>query len=102
MMQGPRLAKNYVTNYLANDMPSRLVGYRNEWNLSSSQLPDPGDLPLRVRRDRRFPGAGELGRGDGRGHHRALRRPFHGGNGEAPQSGKNRAHPGPGGGVRPL
>ena len=40
-MSGARLAKTYVTNYLANDMPSRLVGYRNAWNLSQSQLPDP-------------------------------------------------------------
>jgi hypothetical protein len=41
MMSGPRLAKNYVSNYLANDMPPRLITYRNYWNLSSSQLPDP-------------------------------------------------------------
>jgi hypothetical protein len=41
MMSGARLAKNYVTNYLANDLPARLVGYRNEWNLSQSQLPEP-------------------------------------------------------------
>lgn len=40
-MSGPRLAKNYVSNYLANDLPPRLITYRNEWNLSSSQLPDP-------------------------------------------------------------
>lgn len=41
MMSGPRLAKNYVSNYLANDMPDRLVTYRNHWGLSSSQLPSP-------------------------------------------------------------
>lgn len=41
MMSGPRLAKNYVSNYLANDLPPRLLTYRNQWNLSSSQLPDP-------------------------------------------------------------
>lgn len=41
MMSGPRLAKDYVSNYLANDMPSRLIAYRNHWNLSSRQLPDP-------------------------------------------------------------
>lgn len=40
-MSGPRFAKNYVSNYLANDLPPRLLTYRNEWNLSSSQLPDP-------------------------------------------------------------
>ena len=41
MMSGSRLAKQFVTNYLAADLPSRLVGYRNHWNLSASQLPDP-------------------------------------------------------------
>ena len=41
MMSGSRMAKQYVSNYLANDLPSRLVGYRNYWNLSQSQLPDP-------------------------------------------------------------
>jgi hypothetical protein len=41
MMSGSRLAKQYVTNYLAADLPSRLVAYRNHWNLSASQLPDP-------------------------------------------------------------
>ena len=41
MMSGPRLAKSYVSNYLANDMPARLITYRNHWNLSESDLPDP-------------------------------------------------------------
>jgi hypothetical protein len=41
MMSGPRLAKSYVSNYLANDLPPRLITYRNHWNLSESQLPDP-------------------------------------------------------------
>ena len=41
MMSGPRLAKSYVSNYLANDLPGRLLTYRNHWGLSSSQLPDP-------------------------------------------------------------
>ena len=41
MMSGSRSAKQFVTNYLAADLPSRLVGYRNHWNLSASQLPDP-------------------------------------------------------------
>lgn len=41
MMSGPRLAKSYVSNYLASDLPSRLLTYRNHWNLSASQLPDP-------------------------------------------------------------
>jgi|TARA_R110000803_G_scaffold37598_11_gene81088 hypothetical protein len=41
MMSGPRFAKNYVSNYLGNDLPSRLITYRNHWGLSSTQLPDP-------------------------------------------------------------
>ena len=41
MMSGPRFAKNYVSNYLSNDLPSRLLTYRNNWGLSSRQLPDP-------------------------------------------------------------
>lgn len=41
MMSGPRFAKNYVSNYLGNDLPSRLITYRNNWALSSKQLPDP-------------------------------------------------------------
>ena len=44
MMSGPRLAKQYVSNYLANDLPPRLITYRNHWNLSESQLPDPRKL----------------------------------------------------------
>ena len=41
MMSGPRIAKNYVSNYLSNDLPARILTYRNHWNLSASQLPDP-------------------------------------------------------------
>lgn len=41
MMAGPRLAKNYVSNYLGNDLPSRLITYRNRWALSAKQLPEP-------------------------------------------------------------
>ena len=40
MMSGPRIAKNYVSNYLSNDLPARILTYRNHWNLSGSQLPD--------------------------------------------------------------
>ena len=40
MMSGPRIAKNYVSNYLSNDLPARILTYRNHWNLSASQLPD--------------------------------------------------------------
>ena len=41
MMSGPRVAKNYVSNYLSSDLPARILTYRNSWNLSESQLPDP-------------------------------------------------------------
>ena len=40
-MSGSRTAKQFVTNYLAADLPSRLVNYRNYWNLTADQLPDP-------------------------------------------------------------
>jgi len=35
------MAKQYVSNFLAADLPARLINYRNYWNLTSSQLPDP-------------------------------------------------------------
>lgn len=41
MMSGPRLAKNYVSNYLSNDLPTRLLTYRNHWGLSTTKLPTP-------------------------------------------------------------
>lgn len=41
MMEGAHQAKWYVTQYLAHDLPSRLIRYRNEWNTSTSNLPNP-------------------------------------------------------------
>lgn len=41
LMQGPQFAKKYVTDYLQNDMPSRLTRYRNGWNVDDYVLPDP-------------------------------------------------------------
>lgn len=41
MMQGPFEAKKFVTEYLASDLPSRLVGFRNLWQLDDDRLPDP-------------------------------------------------------------
>jgi len=41
MMTGPMQAKLKVSTFLANRMPVRLVDYRNTWNLSADQLPDP-------------------------------------------------------------
>ena len=41
LMQGPQFAKKYVTDYLMSDMPTRLVRYRNGWNVDDYTLPDP-------------------------------------------------------------
>lgn len=41
LMQGPRFAKQFVTEYLAEDLPSRLTIYRNGWELDDESLPDP-------------------------------------------------------------
>lgn len=41
LMQGPRFAKQFVTEYLAEDLPSRLTTYRNGWGLDDELLPDP-------------------------------------------------------------
>lgn len=41
LMQGPQFAKQYVSDFLQNDMPSRLTRYRNGWNVDDYTLPDP-------------------------------------------------------------
>lgn len=41
LMQGPQFAKQYITNYLRDDMPSRMIRYRNGWNMDDYSLPDP-------------------------------------------------------------
>lgn len=41
LMHGSHFAKSYVTTYLENDLPQRLVSYRNGWNLDSESLPSP-------------------------------------------------------------
>lgn len=40
-MQGAYKAKNFVNDYLRDDLPARLLKYRNEWNLDDENLPDP-------------------------------------------------------------
>lgn len=40
-MNGAHYARKYVNDYLAHDVPRRLVSYRNGWNLDSTALPDP-------------------------------------------------------------
>lgn len=41
MIQGVHIAKAFVTNYLENDLPSRLISFRNAWNLDDENLPEP-------------------------------------------------------------
>lgn len=40
-MQGAHKAKYFVNSYLESDLPSRLITYRNEWNLDDEELPEP-------------------------------------------------------------
>lgn len=41
LMHGSHFAKQYVTDYLMNDIPGRLVTYRNGWGLDDIALPSP-------------------------------------------------------------
>jgi hypothetical protein len=41
LMHGAQFAKKYVRDYLQADMPTRLVTYRNGWELDSESLPEP-------------------------------------------------------------
>lgn len=41
LMHGPHFAKDYVSSYLQNDLPKRIVRYRNGWDISSTELPMP-------------------------------------------------------------
>jgi hypothetical protein len=41
LMYGAQFAKSFVTDYLKSDIPRRLLRYRNGWNLSDSELPNP-------------------------------------------------------------
>jgi hypothetical protein len=43
-MDGPWMAKGYVTDYLKADLPGRLVSYRNAWQRDESQLPMPAKI----------------------------------------------------------
>ena len=40
-MYGAQFTKQYVNSYLEQDIPQRLVKYRNSWNLDSTALPSP-------------------------------------------------------------
>jgi hypothetical protein len=41
LMNGAHFAKSFVNDYLTQDIPIRLIRYRNGWNLSESVLPSP-------------------------------------------------------------
>lgn len=41
LMHGPHFAKKYVTDYLSQDIPIRLVDYRNGWQVDDIKLPTP-------------------------------------------------------------
>lgn len=43
LMHGPHFAKEYVNAYLQQELPKRLIKYRNGWNISNAELPDPED-----------------------------------------------------------
>ena len=40
-MEGPAAAKKYVSDFLASDLPTRCMNYRNTLTLSDSELPNP-------------------------------------------------------------
>ena len=42
-MYGPQFAKNFVNEYLKLEIPKRLVKYRNYWNVSNEDMPDPAE-----------------------------------------------------------
>jgi len=41
LMNGTHFAKGFVNSYLEQDMPIRLIRYRNGWNLNENNLPSP-------------------------------------------------------------
>lgn len=41
MMQGAAAAKRFVNDYLAYDLPERLIAYRNHWQVDEDALPEP-------------------------------------------------------------
>jgi hypothetical protein len=43
-MHGPHFAKKYVTDYLSQDIPVRLVDYRNGWQVDDQRLPTPEEF----------------------------------------------------------
>lgn len=39
--EGPWQAKKFITDYLAADLPDRLIAFRNAWQLADDRLPSP-------------------------------------------------------------
>lgn len=54
LMNGTHFAKSFVNSYLQDDLPIRLIRYRNGWNLDDRELPNPeqyiGYEPLAIDR----------------------------------------------------
>lgn len=44
LMHGPHFAKKYVTDYLRQDIPVRIIDYRNGWQLDDKRLPTPEEF----------------------------------------------------------
>lgn len=44
LMHGAHFAKKYVTDYLTQDIPVRLVDYRNGWQVDDQRLPTPEEF----------------------------------------------------------
>jgi hypothetical protein len=41
LMNGSQFAKGFVNDYLMQDIPVRIIDYRNGWNASDTELPSP-------------------------------------------------------------
>lgn len=44
LMHGPQFAKAYVNNYLKQDIPVRIIDYRNGWQVDDQLLPTPEEF----------------------------------------------------------
>lgn len=44
LMHGAQFAKKYVTDYLKQDIPVRIIDYRNAWNADDITLPTPSQF----------------------------------------------------------
>ena len=44
LMHGAHFAKAYVNDYIKQDIPIRIIDYRNGWNLDDATLPTPEEF----------------------------------------------------------